>query len=388
MKKTLLIIIAITITLSILVSCNNKDLDNKKQSIEKYWETLDSTGFSVYLGNAIKEQQTFENFITADLESDVVACAAGVDAADDPAIWINTENPEKSLILGTNKKGGIHVYDMNGKELQYLKIGCLNNIDLRDNFEFNGENVVLVAASNCGLNSISLFFIDKTTLLLSDTILNIKSKVDLVYGLCMYKSAVTGKYYVFVNGERADVEQWEVYQKDQELKADLVRSFKVSSRPEGMVADDEDAVLYIGVEEEGILKVKAEPENEFETNWVNGSQAYTNDISSDIEGLALYKTPEKTILIASSQGNFSYVLIEIGDEDKYLTSFIIKDGDIDGVEETDGLDVINYYISEEFPKGMMVVQDGFNFENDSIRAQNFKFISLEKIENIVKNFTK
>ena len=386
MKNILLIII--TITLSILVSCNNKDIDNKKQSIEKYWKTLDSSGFSVYLGNTIKNQKVFENFITADLESDVVECAVGVDAADDPAIWINTVNPEKSLILGTNKKGGIHVYDMSGKELQYLKVGCLNNIDLRDNFEFNGENVVLVAASNCGLNAISLFFIDKTTCLLSDTILNIKSNVNLVYGLCMYKSDLTDKYYVFVNGEGAEVEQWEVYQKDQILKAELVRDFKVSSRPEGMVADDEDATLYIGIEEEGILKIEAEPEYMFETDWVDGSIPFTNNISSDIEGLALYKTPEKTILIASSQGNFSFALFEIGDEDKYLTSFIIKDGDIDGVEETDGLEVINYPVSKKFPKGMMVVQDGYNFENDSLRAQNFKFISLEKIENIVNNFTK
>ena len=369
-----------------IISCNHDQLDKSKSSIERYWESLDSTGFSVYLGNIIKEQKIFENSITADLESDVVECAVGVDAADDPAIWLNTENPEQSLILGTNKKGGIYVYDLSGKEVQYLKVGYINNIDLRDNFEFNGENVVLVAASNCTLNSISLFFIDKTTLLLSDTILNIKSSVDLVYGLCMYKSALSDKYYVFVNGKGAEVEQWEVYQKDQTLKAELVRSFKVSSRPEGMVADDEDAVLYIGVEEEGILKVKAEPEYMFETDWVDGSKPFTNNISSDIEGLALYKTPEKTILIASSQGNFSFALFEIGDKDKYLTSFIVKDGEIDGVEETDGLEVINYPISKKFPKGMMVVQDGYNFENDSLRAQNFKFISLEKIENIVNNF--
>ena len=65
-----------------IISCNHDQLDKSKSSIERYWESLDSTGFSVYLGNIIKEQKIFENSITADLESDVVECAVGVDAAE------------------------------------------------------------------------------------------------------------------------------------------------------------------------------------------------------------------------------------------------------------------------------------------------------------------
>ncbi len=373
------------LVLVLLVSCSN-DFTDEKQSIERYWETLDSSGFSVYLGNAIKKQQVFTNAITADLETDEVASEPGIDAADDPAIWVNTEYPEKSLILGTNKKGGVHVYDLNGKELQYIQPGCINNIDLRDDFSYNEQNVVLVAGSICNLNSISVFYIDKKTLLLSDTILNIKSSVDLVYGLCMYKSSVTNKYYVFVNGEGGEVEQWELNYQNGELGANLVRNFMVSSRPEGMVADDENGILYIGVEEEGILKVKAEPEYEFETKWVEGSNPTDRSlVSSDIEGLALYKTSEKTYLIASSQGNFSYAVFETGKTDKYLFSFVIDDDEIDGVIETDGLEVVNYPLNANFPKGMLVVHDGYNFSNDTLRNQNFKYISWEKIEVLINN---
>ena len=42
------------------------------------------------------------------------------DAADDPAIWFNQANPTKSLIFGTDKRKGIHVYDIYGKELEFL----------------------------------------------------------------------------------------------------------------------------------------------------------------------------------------------------------------------------------------------------------------------------
>ena len=367
----------------VLVSCNSST-NKAVTSIEKYHASLDSSGFSIYLGATIEKSKVFTNFITADSETDPVKSEIGVDAADDPAIWVNQENPENSLVLGTNKHGGIHVYNMQGKELQFVQTGCMNNIDLRDDFNYNDKNVVLVAATNCTLNTISLFYIDKESGILSDIVLNINTNIELVYGLCMYKSSVTGKYYVFVNGEKSDVQQWEIFTSNNSLSAELVREFKVSSRPEGMVADDEEGVLYIGVEEEGILKVKAEPEYEFETVWVKGSNPSDRSlISSDIEGIALYKTNNKTYLIASSQGNFSYAIFEINEPDKYITSFVINDGTIDGVEETDGLEITNVSINKQFPKGFMVVHDGFNFSNDSIKQQNFKFISLEKIDELI-----
>ena len=39
------------------------------------------------------------------------------DAADDPAIWIHPTQPEKSRVLGTNKKQGLLAYDLDGKLL-------------------------------------------------------------------------------------------------------------------------------------------------------------------------------------------------------------------------------------------------------------------------------
>src|SRR5687767_14304370 len=39
------------------------------------------------------------------------------DSADDPAIWLHPTKPELSLILGTDKQGGLVVYDMDGKRM-------------------------------------------------------------------------------------------------------------------------------------------------------------------------------------------------------------------------------------------------------------------------------
>jgi 3-phytase len=39
------------------------------------------------------------------------------DAADDPAIWVHPVDPALSLVLGTDKKGGLNVFDLEGKRL-------------------------------------------------------------------------------------------------------------------------------------------------------------------------------------------------------------------------------------------------------------------------------
>src|SRR5690606_31613375 len=42
------------------------------------------------------------------------------DAADDPAIWLHPSDPAQSRVLGTDKRNGLAVYDLQGRQLQYL----------------------------------------------------------------------------------------------------------------------------------------------------------------------------------------------------------------------------------------------------------------------------
>ena len=39
------------------------------------------------------------------------------DAADDPAVWVNTADPSRSLIFGTDKKDGVYVYTLKAKKI-------------------------------------------------------------------------------------------------------------------------------------------------------------------------------------------------------------------------------------------------------------------------------
>ncbi|STR28031.1 3-phytase precursor [Janthinobacterium lividum] len=81
------------------------------------------------------------------------------DAADDPAIWLSS-NPADARILGTNKKQGLLVYDLQGKQTQLLEVGRLNNVDVRQNISLGGGKVDLAVATQRDDNSMMLFTIN------------------------------------------------------------------------------------------------------------------------------------------------------------------------------------------------------------------------------------
>jgi 3-phytase len=84
--------------------------------------------------------------------------------------------------------------------------------------------------------------------------------------------------------------------------------------------------------------------------------------------------------VVSVQGNFSYAVFNRAGDNEYLGSFKIEDGDvIDGVEETDGLEVIPDSLSPQFPGGLLVVQDGFNYQADTLIPQNFKLVDWRQV---------
>lgn len=363
-------------------ACNQSSTDNNQTSNIKL--NTEAREDSLKMELALLERSKISNQVKAVMETKAVAAESWEDAADDPAIWINKNDPDRSVILGTNKKAGLYAYNLNGEVLQYIEAGELNNVDLRDGFMFNGIPQVLIAASNRTSNTISLFLMDPDLLRISECILNIKTSVDEVYGLCMYNDA-NNRFFVFVNGRNGLIEQYEITTNNFRIFYKFQRNFKVNSQPEGMVVNDLNSTLYIGVEQEGIYKTSALPNSNSRLSLISESTKENNEfISYDIEGLAIYNSSKKNYLIASIQGNFTYAIFELGKIDKYISSFTIADGIFDGVEETDGLDVTSFPINSKYPKGMLVVQDGFNYDGDRLVSQNFKYISWKDIEPFLK----
>ncbi len=319
--------------------------------------------------------------IPATVETEPVP--VGGDAADDIAIWVHPQETALSTIIGTQKKGGLLVYDLTGRQIQYLQDGRMNNVDLRDDFPLGDEKVTLVAASNRTNNSIALYKVNPSNRQLENVAFRTITVglQDEVYGLCMYHNQSTHQYFVFVDDKSGNVEQWRVFDKENlRVDATLVRRFRVGSATEGCVADDQQGEFYIGEEEVGIWKYNANPDGGDARVQVDHTGT-GGHLTADVEGLTLYDGEQGNgYLIASSQGNNSFAIYNRSSHNEYIGTFQIVANDalkIDEVSSSDGIDVVNVPLGTAFPHGFFIAQDGWN--NDPLENQDFKLVPWESI---------
>jgi 3-phytase len=320
------------------------------------------------------------------------------DAADDAAIWVNPSDPARSTIIGTDKLGGIAVYDLTGTQLQYRdENSTYNNVDLRTDFPLGDQRIALVAVSDRTRyytsdqtqyhRRIVLYSVDPATGTLTDPVGTIRAVYE-PYGLCMYRSQTSGRFYVFVTGRNpvgdldGYVEQWELSDNGRgQFDAEKVRSFGVGSLTEGCVADDEMAHLYLAEEDVGIWKYPAEPNEEPDRLLVDAADP-EGHLVADVEGLAIAYGPNGTgHLLASSQGNSSYTVYRREGSNAYLQTFtVVNGGDTDGTTDTDGIDVSTASLGSSFPSGLFVAQDGTNTTpSGTTESQNYKLVPLQHI---------
>ena len=303
------------------------------------------------------------------------------DAADDPCVWINPTNAQQSLIIGTNKKEGIEVYDLEGKLLHTYSVGRLNNVDVRYNVKMGDTHVDLVAASNRTYNSISLFSVTGKQELVNWSNDKLVSKLDEVYGFALGKPKGKSEVYAFVVSKEGVLEQWILDGTTGDFTGKVVRNHDFGSICEGIVADDYSGYVYVGQEEQGVWKLPMDPSTSEKPELIVKLTDH-EELIDDLEGLTIYYSSEtEGYLIASIQGNNSYAVFNRETPHSYLGSFrITKSENFDGALETDGLDVENRALPG-YPNGFLIVQDGHNHKNGKKVNQNFKLVDWKEIAN-------
>ncbi|QLF93576.1 phytase [Pseudomonas sp. ABC1] len=292
------------------------------------------------------------------------------DAADDPAIWVDERDPARSRVLGTDKKGGLLVYDLAGKQLQDLRVGRMNNVDVRKGLRLGERTVDLAVASNRDRNSLHLFAIEPASGVLSE-LGQIATPLDDIYGLCMFKSR-QGALYAIANDKDGRFLQYRLDGASGEVRGELVRSFRTASQPEGCVADDRNERLFVGEEDVAVWALDAREDAPATLEQVIAVGGLVKD---DIEGLGLYAGKDRDYLVISSQGNDSYVVVEAQAPYRLRGAFRIglnAARGIDGASETDGLDVTSANLGGPWSQGLLVVQDGRKRMPET--AQNYKYL--------------
>ena len=302
------------------------------------------------------------------------------DAADDPAIWLSA-NPADARILGTNKKQGLLVYDLQGKQTQLLEVGRLNNVDVRQHIDLGGTRVDLAVATRRDDNTMMLFSIAADGVVREAG--SFATGLKEIYGMCLYQPK-TGGVEAFINDKDGTFQQYRIGMNDSKFSATLLRSFKVATQPEGCVADDASGRLFLGEETRGV--------------WTTSADAATPDalamvlpvgpqLTADVEGMALYhgRNGAPSYLVVSSQGDSSYVVLDALAPHKvrgrFRVGFNLAAG-IDGTSETDGLEVTSANLGGPYAQGMLVIQDGYKRLPDG--PQNFKYVAWGDVAKALK----
>lgn len=309
------------------------------------------------------------------------------DAADDPAIWAHPTDPAKSLVIATDKKAGLYLYDMQGQVVQFLADGKMNNVDLREGFDLGGQKVVLVTASNRTNQSIAIYRLDTD----KRQLINVADGVQPTgladpYGLCMYRSGRDGSTYVFINGDDTRKRQWRLLATPAgKVRTELVRDLTFDSQTEGCVADDDTGALYVNEEDVAMWKLSAEPDGG-DAKTAIARVADIPQVKDDLEGLGIYDLGNgRGYIVVSSQGNDTYAVFRREGNHEYLGSFaVVADPvrGIDGISETDGLEVTSRNLGPGFEHGAMIAQDGRNVM--PVENQNYKYVSWEDIAKALK----
>ncbi len=304
------------------------------------------------------------------------------DAADDPAIWLSS-NPADARILGTNKKQGLLVYDLQGKQTQLLEVGRLNNVDVRQNISLGSGKVDLAVATQRDDNSMMLFTINADGVVAEAG--RFPTGLKSIYGMCLYQPA-SGGVQAFINDKDGTFQQYSIGMNGNKFSATLLRSFKVATQPEGCVADDANARLFLGEETRGIWTTSADAAKPDALAMILPVGA---QLTADVEGMAIYRKPggkaDSGYLIVSSQGDNSYVVLDAQAPYKvrgrFKVGFNLAAG-IDGTSETDGLDVTAANLGGAYAQGMLVIQDGYKRLPDG--PQNFKYVAWGDVAKALK----
>ncbi len=326
--------------------------------------------------------------------------------ADDVAFWIHPTDSSKSLVIATQKEAGYSIYDVQGQTLADANPGNIrfNNVDVMYGFDLNGTPVDIAVFTDRMTNRFAIYRIQEKAPYIVDITDSGSDELfdaeelgeDTAYGEGVYKSPVSGKFYAFATqNDTWNCAQFElVATAGHTVGWTRVRTITLEAGDddeyaEGFVIDQEYGKAYVAQEGVGIYTFDAEPDGAMHLTLTEDDlllEEGDKGLVADLEGMTIYyKDKGEGFVFISSQGNYTFGVFNrtpVGVANTFLTSFAVVDDmmGIDGVQETDSIDVTNIPLGPVFPHGAFIVQDGMDTTADPDDTEtNFKWLPWEDI---------
>ena len=287
---------------------------------------------------------------------------------DDPAIWVNPEDPAQSLVIGTDKNvdGALYVYDLKGKIIEEKTVRGLkrpNNVDVAYGLMLVGKPVDIAVATERFTHKLRIFSLPDMQPVDNGGIPVFEGEMGEEYrdlmGIAMYTDP-SGKIYAVVgrkNGPTDGTYLWQYLLEDDgsgKVKATLVRKFGNYSghkEIEAIAVDNELGYIYYSDEQVGVRKYHADPEKGNEELALFATDGYTDDN----EGISIYKTSASTgyILVSDQAANQFMVYSREGTDEnphEHVHITTLKTS----TNQSDGSDIVSIPLNEDFKHGIFV----------------------------------
>jgi 3-phytase len=246
---------------------------------------------------------------------------------DDPAIWFNENNPELSLIIGTDKDedGALFVFDLKGKIIDSLTVRGIqrpNNVDVSYGLSLGSKKVDFAVTGERMTSRLRFFLLPEMKEFPEGGIEVYEGETGEMYrdlmGVAVYHDRDNNKHYVIAgrkDGPTDGTYLWQYLIKGSEegIELELVRKFGNYSghkEIEAIVVDNELGFIYYSDEGVGVRKYYADPSKGNEELALFATTGFT----LDHEGISIYKTGEGTgyILVSDQEANKFHVFPEKG----------------------------------------------------------------------------
>ena len=294
--------------------------------------------------------------------------------SDDPAIWLHPEDPSKSLVLGTDKGGAVHVFDLDGKIVKSVTgMQRMNNVDVEYGMMLGGEAVDIAVATDRDANLVRAFrlpemeSIDGGGFPIFD---GEEPEQRRPMGVALYKRPSDGMIFaIFSRKEGPSGSYLWQYRLDDDGSGNVsfskVREFGAfsgSGEIEAVAVDDELGYLYYSDETAGIHKYHADPD--VADADVELALFGTDGFADDREGISIYRINDGTgyILVSDQQANRFRVFPREGAPGAPHEHRLIKVVHL-STEESDGSEVTPARLNDQFPVGLfMAMSDDMTFQ--------------------------
>ncbi|WP_229239844.1 phytase [Echinicola soli] len=288
--------------------------------------------------------------------------------SDDPAIWINKENPAYSLIIGTDKDqdGGLYVFDLEGSIIDSLVVKNIqrpNNVDIGYDLPLGKGTVDFAVTGERLTSKLRFYSLPGMKEIVPGGISIFEGETGTEFrdlmGVAIYQNPRNGKSYVIAgrkNGPQDGTYLWqyEIIPDGVQVKLELVRKFGQFSGEkeiEAIAVDNELGYVYYSDEGVGVRKYYADPEKGNEELAFFAQQGFTKDH----EGISIYKLDDRTgyVLVSDQEANQFQVFPREGTEGNPHQHELITIVKVSAVN-SDGSEVVSVPLNETFKKGLFV----------------------------------